>query len=48
MALSASEWAAQQWVQANLGDQRRTRRAVEMVAKMAAHPEALNRWSGFC
>lgn len=40
MTLSASEWAAQQWAQANLGDQRRTQRAVEIGAKMTAHPDA--------
>jgi hypothetical protein len=38
--LSASEWAVQQWGQADLGDRRLTRRAVEMGAKMAANPEA--------
>lgn len=38
--LSASEWAVQQWGQADLGDRRLTRRAVEIGAKMAAHPEA--------
>ena len=38
--LSASEWAIQQWGQADLGDRRLTRRAVEVGAKMAAHPEA--------
>jgi hypothetical protein len=40
MTLSASEWAAQQWAQADLGDRRRTQRAVEMGAKIAAHPDA--------
>jgi hypothetical protein len=40
MTLAASEWAAQQWAQADLGDQRRTQRAVEIGAKMAAHPDA--------
>ena len=38
--LSANEWAVQQWAPVKLGDQRRTQRAVEMGAKMAAHPEA--------
>lgn len=38
--LSADEWAAQQFAQVCLGDQRLTQRAVEMAAKMAAHPEA--------
>jgi len=38
MALSASEWAAQQWAQADLGDQRRTRRAVEMGARWPPTP----------
>lgn len=40
VALSASEWAAQQWIRVNLGDKRRNRRALEMGAKMAARPEA--------
>lgn len=38
--LTASEWAAQQFAQVDVGDQRRNRRVVEMAAKMAAHPEA--------
>jgi hypothetical protein len=38
--LPASEWAAQQWAQVNLGDKRLNRRALEMGAKMAAKPEA--------
>lgn len=38
--LSASEWAAQQWAQVDLGDARLTRRAVEIGSRMAAHPEA--------
>jgi len=38
--LSASEWATQQWAAAQLGDQRRTQRAVAIGAKMATHPEA--------
>lgn len=38
--LSASEWAARQFAQVDLGDQRLNRRALEMGAKMAAHPEA--------
>lgn len=38
--LSAHEWAVQQWGQADLGDQRLTRRAVEIGARMAARPEA--------
>lgn len=37
--LSASEWAGQQYAQVDLGDQRLNRRALEMAAKMAAHPE---------
>ncbi len=40
MMLNANEWAVQQWAQADLGDERRTRRAVEMGVKMVAHPEA--------
>src|SRR3989304_2399410 len=40
MIASASEWAAQQWAHVDLGDQRRTRRAVEIGARMAAQPEA--------
>jgi hypothetical protein len=40
MVLTASEWAAQQWASVKLGDRRLTRRAVEMGAKMTAHPEA--------
>lgn len=40
MVLAASEWAAQQWAAVKLGDARLTQRAVEMGAKMAAHPEA--------
>ena len=40
MIASASEWAAQQWAHVDLGDQRRTRRAVDIGAKMAAQPEA--------
>jgi len=38
--LSASEWAAQQWAQVDLGDARLTRRAVEIGSRMAAHPES--------
>lgn len=38
--LSASEWAVQQWGSADLGDERLTRRAVEIGAKVAAHPDA--------
>lgn len=40
MVMTASEWAAQQWADVDLGDKRLTQRAVEMGAKMAAHPEA--------
>jgi hypothetical protein len=40
MILSASEWAAQQWGQIDLGDERLNRRAAEIGARMAAHPEA--------
>ncbi|MDH7561732.1 MAG: IS4 family transposase [bacterium] len=40
MIPNASEWAAQQWAQADLGDKRRTRVAVHLGAKMAANPEA--------
>lgn len=36
--LSASEWAAQQWLQVELGDRRLNRRAVEIGSQMAAHP----------
>lgn len=38
--LSADEWAWQQFAQVDLGDQRRNKRALEIAAKMAAHPEA--------
>jgi hypothetical protein len=38
--MSVSEWAVQQWGQADLGNQRLTRRAVEIGAKMASDPEA--------
>lgn len=38
--LSASEWAAQQFAPVQLGDHRLNRRALEMGAKMAAHPAA--------
>ena len=37
--LSDQAWSEQQWGQAELGDQRRTKRAVRMGARMAAHPE---------
>jgi hypothetical protein len=37
--LSAREWASQQWGQVELGDQRLSRRAVEIGAAMAANPE---------
>ncbi len=40
MALSAGEWASQQWAQVELGDQRLTRRAVAIGTQMAAHAEA--------
>jgi len=40
MIASASEWAAQQWAHVDLGDQRRTRRALDIGTKMAAQPEA--------
>jgi hypothetical protein len=40
MILSANEWATQQWGQIDLGDKRLNRRAVEIGARMAAHPEA--------
>jgi hypothetical protein len=40
MVLSASDWAIQQWARVNLGDQRLTRRAVAMGAKIAARPAA--------
>jgi hypothetical protein len=40
VVLSADAWAAQQFATADLGDRRRTKRAVEMAAKMAAHPDA--------
>jgi hypothetical protein len=33
------EWAQQQWAKVDLGDRRLNRRAVEMGARMAAHPE---------
>ena len=38
--LTASEWATQTWAQVALGDQRLTRRAVAIGAKMAADPAA--------
>lgn len=38
--LSTDEWAAQQFAQVELGDQRLNKRALEVGAKMAAHPEA--------
>lgn len=34
------QWAAQQWGQAELGDARRTQRAVEVGAALAANPDA--------
>lgn len=37
--LSAAEWAGQTFGQVDLGDKRRSKRALEMGAKMAAHPE---------
>lgn len=40
MILSASEWAAQQWEQVDLGDERLNRHVVEIGSRMAAHPEA--------
>lgn len=40
MTLSANEWADQQWGQVDLGDVRLNRRAAEIGARMAAHPEA--------
>jgi hypothetical protein len=40
MTDSASEWAIQQWATAELGDVRRTARAVAIGARMAAAPEA--------
>jgi hypothetical protein len=38
--LSADEWAAQQYLQVDLGDKRLNKRAVQMAARMAAQPEA--------
>jgi len=38
--LSASAWAVQQWAAVELGDRRRTQRAVEIGARMAEHPES--------
>lgn len=38
--LSAYEWAYAQWGSAELGDKRRTKRAVEIGAAMAAKPDA--------
>jgi hypothetical protein len=35
-----TEWSAQQWGQAQLGDQRRTQRAVKLGAQLAAQPSA--------
>src|SRR5215216_4435778 len=35
-----AEWATQQWGSAQLGDQRRMRRAVKLGAQMAAQPAA--------
>ena len=40
MTLSGSEWAAQQWATVALGDQRLTRRAVQIGGLMASHAEA--------
>jgi hypothetical protein len=37
---SAAQWAVQQFGQVDLGDRRLNQRAVEMAARMAAHPEA--------
>lgn len=36
---SAEEWAVQQWARVKLGDPRLNARAVQIGAKMAAHPE---------
>ena len=38
--LSAEEWAAQHYMQVDLGDKRRNQRAVQIAASMAADPEA--------
>ena len=40
MTDSASKWAVQQWATAELGDMRRTARAVAIGARIAAAPEA--------
>ena len=38
--LSAAAWAWQQFAHVDLGDQRRTKRALAMAVKMVAHPES--------
>jgi hypothetical protein len=35
---TANDWAQQEWSKAELGDERRTRRAVMLGAQMAAQP----------
>jgi hypothetical protein len=40
MMVAVNEWSVQQWAGVDLGDRRRTARAVEIGAKMAARPEA--------
>ncbi len=40
LVVSADEWAWQQFAQVDLGDRRLNRRALEMGAKMAVHPDA--------
>jgi hypothetical protein len=37
---SPAEWAAQQFGEVDLGDRRRTRRAVRLAEQMARHPSA--------
>ena len=39
-AESSADWAAQEFGAVELGDKRRTRRAVKVAAVMAAHPAA--------
>ena len=37
---TVDDWATQQWDSAELGDKRRSQRAVHLGAQMAAHPAA--------
>src|SRR5579884_3119206 len=40
LTVAPDAWAAEHFATAELGDARRARRAVEVAARMAAHPEA--------